>query len=450
VRHRLRKTIAFLLVIAGCATVPPREEPAAPSPRPAVTPVASLRAPSLVPSQKGGLSTAKAPSLGLERLTLAEALTLSDRVQPELALGKAQIARAEGRALQAGLFPNPDLVARMESALLTKHLTEQAEYVVGVSQAVPLGKRLPLARRVEILDRDRLTHELAGKRLETHMRVQSAFAMALYLQRVLLAREEDVRSATNNVTLAQARLAAGDTIPAEVAQAEVELHRAELERDKATSSAAQSLKALAASIGDAALEVGSLEGALEETFAVPAFSSLEARLHESPLLSAAAADITMQRAQIDLVEAQRTPDVSVDLFYRRLGEKNENAFDVGLRLPLRLFDRGQGRRQETRAELSAAEARAQALRNELFLRAQTAHQKLERAIAAATRLRKEILPRAESVLQAAEARYHAGDTGFSELLPVRRDWTRVRLDYLEILLEVMQAWAELSPYVWQE
>ncbi len=65
-----------------------------------------------------------------------------------------------------------------------------------------------------------------------------------------------------------------------------------------------------------------------------------------------------------------------------------------------------------------------------------------------TLLREEILPRAESVLQAAEARYRAGDMGFSELLPVRRDWTRVRLEYLEALHEVMQAWAELSPYLW--
>ena len=155
-----------------------------------------------MPSPKEGASAAKAPAQGLERLTLAEALALSDRVHPELALGKAQIARAEGRALQAGLFPNPELIARIESAPLTKHLTEQAEYVVGVSQAVPLGKRLPLARRVELLDRDRLTHELTGKRLEIHMRVQSAFATALYGQRVIQTRAEDVRSATNNVTLA--------------------------------------------------------------------------------------------------------------------------------------------------------------------------------------------------------------------------------------------------------
>ena len=81
------------------------------------------------------------------------------------------------------------------------------------------------------------------------MRVQSAFATALYWQRVVQAREEDVRSAANGVALAQARLAAGDTIPAEVAQAEMELRRAELERDNAMSRVAQTLDVLGATLG---------------------------------------------------------------------------------------------------------------------------------------------------------------------------------------------------------
>ena len=337
------------------------------------------------------------PGERLERLTLADALARAERLHPELAVGQAQIERAEGLALQAGLFPNPELVARIESAPLTAQFTEQAEYVVGVSQAIPLGPRLALARQAELLDRDRLTYELAAKRLDIRMRVQSAFATALYWQRVIQAREEDVRSAANGVALAQARLAAGDTIPAEVAQAEMELRRAELERDKAMSNAAQAFDALGAALGDATLQIASLDGALEETLTVPALASLAARLEASPFLAAAAADIAVQRAQLDVVHAQRTPDVHLDLFYRRLGD-SDNAIDVGVRLPLRLFDRGQGRLQATRAELAAAEARARTIRNEQSLRLQAAHRKLARAVAAAALLRGEILPRAEQCL----------------------------------------------------
>jgi cobalt-zinc-cadmium efflux system outer membrane protein len=405
--------------------------------------------PSLVSRPQEGATSPQRPAQRLEGVTLEQALALAEQVHPELALGQAQIARAEGRALQAGLFPNPELVARIESAPLTEHFPEQAEYVIGVSQAVPLGKRLTLARQVEMLDRERLIHDLAGKRLGIRMRVQSAFATALYGQRVIRVREEDVQSATNGVALAQARLAAGDTIPAEVAQAEVELRRAELERDKARSGAAQAMQALRAALGDATIGIESLEGAFEGALAVPALASLVARLDQSPLVVSAEADIAVQRAQIDLAHAQRIPTVNLDLFYRRIGD-TENTMDVGVRLPLLLFDRAQGRIRESRAGLAAAEAQERAVRNELFLRLQTAHSKLERAIATSMLLREEILPRAESVLHAAEARYRAGDIGLSELLPVRRDWTRVRLDYLEALQDVMQAWAELSPYVRQE
>jgi outer membrane protein TolC len=77
---------------------------------------------------------------------------------------------------------------------------------------------------------------------------------------------------------------------------------------------------------------------------------------------------------------------------------------------------------------------------------QASYRALTRAIASATLLREEILPRAERVLENAEARYASGDMSLAELLPIRRDWTRARLDYLEALNEVMQAWAGLSPY----
>jgi cobalt-zinc-cadmium efflux system outer membrane protein len=437
-------TVTWLVVLAGCAHDLP---PGRPTPErahimaasPVVTPVST-------PSHRETPAPGQ-PGERLEHLTLEDALALAERLHPELAAGRAQIERAEGLALQAGLFPNPELVARIESATLTTQLTEQAEYVVGVSQAIPLGPRLARARQAELLDRDRLTYALAATRLDVRMRVQSAFATALYWQRVVQAREEDARSAANGVALAQARLAAGDTIPAEVAQAEMELRRAELERDNATSSAAQALDVLGVTLGDATLQVASLDGTLEETLTVPALSSLAARLEESPFLAAVTAEIAVQRAQLDVVQAQRTPDVTLDLFYRRLGDR-DNAMDVGVRLPLHVFDRGQGRLQATRAELAAAEARARTVRNEQSLRLQTAHRKLARAVAAATVLRREMLPRAERVLQSAETRYRAGDMSLTELVPLRREWTRVRVEYLDALHEVMQAWAELSPYLW--
>ena len=41
-------------------------------------------------------------------------------------------------------------------------------------------------------------------------------------------------------------------------------------------------------------------------------------------------------------------------------------------------------------------------------------------------------------------RFQAGDASLVEVLPVRRDWTRVQLGYLSALREVMVAWSELQ------
>lgn len=381
-----------------------------------------------------------------ERLTLQQALEFAERVHPDLAAAQAQVESAEGRALQAGLFPNPELVSRIEKVPVTGRTVEPEEYIVGVSQPAPLGQRLAVARRVETLDRDRLGLELEVKRLEIRRRVQSAFATVLYGQRVIQARAEDVQIAENGVAVAKARLAAGDAIPAEVGQAEVELGRARLEFEQATSRRAQAIEALVTTIGDPTLHVESLEGSLEGSLALPTLESLAVRLEQSPFIGAAEADIAVQRARIDLADTQRIPDVSLDLAYRRVGV--ENTVDVGLRVPIPLFNRYQGGIREARADFVAAEARARSARNALALELQTSYRTLARAIAAAQLLREEILPRAESVLKSAETRYASGDISLAELLPIRRDWTRARLDYLEALNDVTQAWAALSPYLY--
>lgn len=67
-------------------------------------------------------------------------------------------------------------------------------------------------------------------------------------------------------------------------------------------------------------------------------------------------------------------------------------------------------------------------------------------IDSANLLREDILPQAQSVLDGFETRYAEGDVSLIEILPVRRDATTLRLNYLDALRDVMQTWAQLSPY----
>lgn len=195
------------------------------------------------------------------------------------------------------------------------------------------------------------------------------------------------------------------------------------------------------------LPAKSLDGTLDTTFELPTMESLVTSLASNPTAALADADIRASNARVDLAKAQRIPDVKVELLYRRLQAEKENAVDVGLSIPLPLFDRNQGRVREARAEAAASEARSRSTQNDLTFRLREAHAQLTTALANSRALKDEVLPRADTVLKSAEARYTAGDSSLSEVLPVRRDWAAVQLTYLESLRDVMQAWAALTPFV---
>ncbi|MBI4584979.1 MAG: TolC family protein [Planctomycetes bacterium] len=438
-RNVLFLTALNVVLFCGCAIE------SAPDPAPASEP--HLRPPAERAAEQAADSESRGAPERLEELTLDQALELADRFHPELVVARARVEAAEGRAVQAGLFPNPQAVARMESAPISGSPTGEAEYPVGLSQRFPLGRRLSAASRVEELDRDRLLKEFEARRLEIRARVHGSFAAALYLQGVIDAQADAMRIGESGAAAARARLAAGDVLPEEVARAEMELLRTRIELERARSLREQALAALLAAMGRPTWRLESLAGPLDAALEVPTLESLSSRLAEHPLLASAEADVAVQRARVELAEAQRIPDVNLELFYRRLEHSEKDSFDVGFAIPIPLFDRNQGRWREASADLAASEGRASATRNELILKLQESRLRLANALAGARILKREVLPRADTVLQAAEARYSAGDANLDEVLPVRRDHTAVRLAYLEALRNVMEAWASLSPYV---
>jgi len=392
-------------------------------------------------------SAANHETNALEKLTLDQALEMAGRLQPGLAEAKALVEAAEGRATQAGLFPNPDAIARMEQAPFKGRTLGEAEYLAGVAQPVPLGRRLSKAREAVELERERRTRELEVRRRDVRKRVHGAFATALYQERAFQTQGEIMASVEKAAATTKARVDAGDAVREDLARAEMELARAKVELRRSEAMREQAMLGLSAAIGDAALPVKSLDGSLDATFEIPTLESLATNLAAQPEMALADADIRARQAGIDLAKAERVPDVKVELLFRRLEESKENTFDVGLSIPLPLFDRNQGRLREARAEAAAAEARSRSTQNDVTFRLREAHAQLTAALANSRALKTEILPRADTVLKSAEARYAAGDTSLGDVLPVRRDWAAVQLTYLESLRDVMQAWASLSPFL---
>ena len=205
----------------------------------------------------------------------------------------------------------------------------------------------------------------------------------------------------------------------------------------------RALLALATALGDPSQRIESLAGDLEGALELPTLAALSERLESNPKLAAANAEVVLAEAQVELAKASRVPDVSLDMFYRRLEDEDAHAFDFGVALPLPLFNRNQGNVRSALAQRLAAEARVQATRNELVRDLRDTHARLALLLQATRIMREELLERADTVLASVEARFEAGDASLVEVLPVRRDWTRVQLSYIDALREVMVAWSDL-------
>ncbi len=391
-------------------------------------------------------NTAMPAGKPVENLTLDLALDMAEDRQPQIAEAKAMVEAAEGRARQAGAFPNPEAILGAQQLPLSGNQPNEKEYVAGVGQTIPLGRRLSTAREAELLDREVRARGLEVKRREIRKRVHNAFATALYQEKAWQAQSDIQQNAAKAVAATRARVEAGDIVRDDLARVEMELARAKVELQRAESLREQALIGLASAIGDATLTVKSLAGTMDATFEIPALESLVANLSAQPESAQADADIRARMARVDLAKAERIPDVKVELLYHRLEASSANTFDVGLSIPLPLFNRNQGKLREARAEQAAAEARARMTQNELSTRLRESYLELTATLATSQTLKTEILGRADSVLKTAEARYAAGDISLTEVLPVRRDWAAVQLSYLESLRDVMQAWAEVKSF----
>jgi cobalt-zinc-cadmium efflux system outer membrane protein len=395
----------------------------------------------------GWALSAVAEANHLESLTLEQALGIAERRHPQLAEALALVEAAAGRAQQAGVFPNPELIVGAQQLPIESGASNQREYVAGVAQPIPLGGRLGKTREAELLEREVRARGLEVTRRDLRKRVHSAYATALYQEAAFQAQNQIAQGYEKAVATTKARVEAGDAVAEDRARVEMELARVKVELQRAQAMRDQSRIALAAAMGDVHLTVKSLSGSLDTTFEIPTLESLAANLSALPESLQAEASRRASEARIDLAKAERIPDVKVEALYHRLEAQKENTIDIGLSIPMPLFSRNQGRVREARAEAAAAEARARSTRLELSVRLNEAYAQLTTALANSRSVKTEILPRAETVLKAADARYAAGDISLNEVVPVRRDWAAVQLSYLESLRDVMQAWAELSGYL---
>jgi cobalt-zinc-cadmium efflux system outer membrane protein len=390
-----------------------------------------------------GHGSSETPKIPLANLTLDRAIEIALQAHPNLAEAAANLDSARARASSAGRLPNPEVVARMESAPLGAGSTSSAEYVAGISQALPLGRRLAAAKALGAAEVALNESRLGVEALNIRRTVENAFATALYAAEAANVQTNVAASMEELVRVLKLRVDHGDASAVDLVRARAEQAQDRLQANEAGHLHRQAVRGLAAVLGDHSLPIISLAGNLEDTLRLESIAGWLTNSSEHPLIATAADAARVEEARLRLARSERVPDVNLDLFYRRLQATRENGFDIGVAVALPIFDR-KSRLREAQSNLAAAEARQARIRNEIGHELRSYEFALQQQLEIVTVFRQDVLPNLDQAAAAAQARFAAGDVSLTEMVAVKRDFAAARMHYLDALRKVMESWAALK------
>jgi cobalt-zinc-cadmium efflux system outer membrane protein len=383
---------------------------------------------------------------GDSSLTFDAALTRVLKVDPRLALMEAQLEEAAGLADQAAVSPNPTLEAEVENILGTGAFEgmDAAETTITYAQELETAGKRRLRTAVAERDRETLRIGLEALRLQIASETRTAFDRVVVAQRRLDLRKQELELATQNLDetrrlLEAARVSAVETARAELAVRERNFALRQAEREEL---AAREALANLWGASEAPFIHITEQVALTEP---PVLEKLETHIGNHPDLRQLEAGRNAREAELELEEANATPNVEVFAGIRQFREDDgDTAFLVGVGLPLPLFDRNQGNIRAARARISALDAERDTLSRELLLEVRSSWRELSSAFSDAVELRETLLPAAENALTQTREGYREGRYPLLNVLEGRQALYDIQEAELEALERVIQARAALE------
>lgn len=425
----LAAATAFAMAAWSAAHASPTEPPSTETSYPAASD----------PSSGGAERVNRAEPTGA--ISLHDALALSLARNPRIAAFAREIEAAEGRLVQAGLRPNPELGLLVEKigGKGAMRGADAAETTADVRQLIELGGKRGKRRQVAGLGRDLARWDYRSARLDVVAETSRAFVGVVSAQESLALAREIAGLAGRARDAAADRVRAGKVSPLEQTRAEVALASARLDVERRERALVAARRSLAAAWGSAEPAFARAEGDLRPLAPPPPFDELEIALSRNPDLARWDAEIAQQRAALSLARARNIPDPTVSAGVRRFEETKSEAFVAGLSIPVPIFGINPGGVREARANLARAFSERQAVELRLHAGLAVAYENFASSYRSAQTLRTDILPAAERAYAAAREGFTAGKFGFLDVLDAQRTLFAARRGLLDALASYQQA-----------
>ncbi|HBI44109.1 MAG TPA: hypothetical protein DDY78_14840 [Planctomycetales bacterium] len=374
-------------------------------------------------------------------LGLPDLIRISLERNPALAQAGLDVEAARGRALQAGLYPNPTIGVTGEEigrrgGIYTLPL---------ISQEIVRGGKLGLSRAVAERQTDQTLLALQRQRYALFTTVRQGYFEVLASRRRIEVLTDLVGLADQSLVNARKLLEAKVIAELDVLQFEVERDRFRADLDAARNEEAASWRRLAAEVGAPDLPRAPLVNLLGDV--LPDYGFDEARafvLEEHPEVRSARVGVTRAQLALRRAEVEKVPNVTADVGYQRNVNDRENEAHFQVSLPVPLWNRNQGNILAAQADVGRSLQEVGRVQNDLSGRLAAAFGRYAAAKVRAERYRASVLPNAQKAYRLAQEAFKGGQFEYLRVLQAQRAAAEANLEYVRVQSEAWQAAGEIA------
>lgn len=421
-----------------------REIPAVPLPK-AMQPIQPVEARAIAP-----VEPIAQPLLPMEgaALTLDDLIRIAIERNPRLARASFAVDAAEGKRIQAGLYPNPVLSVTGDE-LGDRTGPGGIWTAPQFNQEIVTGRKLSLSQAVAAFEVDQASLAVLNERYAIIGSVRAVFYEAYALQR----REEILSSLA---TLAEQSVDTGKKLKGNIPrldliQLEVQYEQVLADRDAVRQELPGAYKRLAAVTGDSTIAFSKLDGSFE--LSLPNYDlqrSVEIAKDVHPEVRSAKVGVDRAQTALRRAQVEPIPNISLSSGYTRQNQNRSSDWMIGVSLPIPTWNRNQGNIRSAQADIGMNVAQVGRVQNELVDRLATAYRLYAAAKQRAERYRSAIIPRAEETFKLSSEAFKGGQFEYLRVLQAQRSLIEARLEFNRSLGDAWKAAGEISGLLLEE
>lgn len=433
-------SVAPALFISGCVS---SDQVELPPPRPL-----AAAYPSIDPQTPDNAETNQPVANPTGPLTLSDALAAALMHNPELHAFAYEIRMADAHALQAGLWPNPELSLSVDEYNRDGAGFDSAETSIVLSQQFELGGQRRKRAHVAAVQGEMAGWEYEQKRIDLFTETTLAFIDVMAATRHLKNAEELVELAEKSAEAVQERVNVGKEVPLQAIRTTAEAELARLQKIEAESRLKTSRKHLASMWGAQTVHFEAVSGNFDDVLpSLPKRDLLQQYLDQNPELQRHKAERRYHAASLSLEQALSVPDLEASIGMTSFEEDGTDAVTLGIGMPLPLFNRNQGNISAAKYRLAQAEVGQRAIKNRLASRLDREYGALSRSHQRVLILQTKMIPTMQKAYEVAHEGYRAGEFNVLDMLDAQRSLIKHREELVDALAEYHIALASIQQLI---